>query len=387
LKGSAEGDLKPTREHIDAQLLHLLEGIHKDDIVFVMFSGHGQQFTVKRADGAEKEDAFFCPLNAIKDDPQRLFSVSYLIDEVLANRGGHNLVLIDACRDEPKDASRGSKGVQGRTIALPEETAVFFSCRAGQRSFENEQAGGGHGLFTYCLLDGIRGKAVQDQTLTWTSLVGHVENMMESEAIKKLLPPDRKQEPLPAGNVGRLVLARISAPPAGIELKNDTGNMTSARIVVAPKAPAKKTQAEHEPQAERQSTTFQRLIEGTHAAEVRDDNGLRLKLVWCPPGPFKMGPPPVVVDGTNLSDGEQVDVVISTGFWLGKYELTQRQWNLVVQTKPWSGKKNIKEGENFPATYVSYDDALQFCAKLTEQELSAGRLPSGWHYTLPTEAQ
>jgi tetratricopeptide (TPR) repeat protein len=228
LKGSAEGDLKATREHIDKELLRLLDGVRKDDLVFVMFSGHGQQLAVKRSDGSEKEDAFFCPVDAIKDDPEHLFSVSYVIDDVLAKRGGRNLVLIDACRDEPKDPSRGGKGVQGRTIALPEETAVFFSCRAGQRSFENDQAGGGHGLFTYCLLDGLRGKAVQGETLTWTSLVGYVENMMDSDEIRKLLPPNRKQEPLPAGNVGRLVLARITVVAPDAELDPKIAEATEA---------------------------------------------------------------------------------------------------------------------------------------------------------------
>lgn len=36
---------------------------------------------------------------------------------------------------------------------------------------------------------------------------------------------------------------------------------------------------------------------------------------------------------------------------------------------------------------VSWKDATQFCVKLTEQERTAGRLPAGWAYRLPTEAQ
>ncbi|MFV0443280.1 MAG: formylglycine-generating enzyme family protein [Planctomycetaceae bacterium] len=38
-------------------------------------------------------------------------------------------------------------------------------------------------------------------------------------------------------------------------------------------------------------------------------------------------------------------------------------------------------------TYVSWEDASEFCRKLTASERAAGRLPSGWSYTLPTEAQ
>ena len=47
----------------------------------------------------------------------------------------------------------------------------------------------------------------------------------------------------------------------------------------------------------------------------------------------------------------------------------------------------LKEGADYSATYISWDDATDFCRKLTEQECQASRLPEGWEYTLPTEAQ
>ena len=45
------------------------------------------------------------------------------------------------------------------------------------------------------------------------------------------------------------------------------------------------------------------------------------------------------------------------------------------------------KGSDRPVEHVSYDDALEFCRKLTARERAAGRLPSGYEYTLPTEAQ
>jgi formylglycine-generating enzyme required for sulfatase activity len=45
----------------------------------------------------------------------------------------------------------------------------------------------------------------------------------------------------------------------------------------------------------------------------------------------------------------------------------------------------IKEGADYPATFVSYDDAMKFCEKMTADERRAGRLPSDWKYALPTE--
>jgi tetratricopeptide (TPR) repeat protein len=198
-----------TRRNIEHKLDTILEGISKHDIVFISLSGHGMQVPVKGDDGQSKEVAFFCPVDAIRDDPQSLFSLNHLIDQILAKKGGKNLVVVDACRDAPQDVTRG---VQGKIMTLPEETAVLFSCRAGQQSFENDKAGDGHGVFTYSLLEGLRGKAAEDNgELTWTGLVHHVEEMMHSNQVLEWLPADIGQEPVSTGNVGRTLLAKLTA--------------------------------------------------------------------------------------------------------------------------------------------------------------------------------
>ena len=50
-------------------------------------------------------------------------------------------------------------------------------------------------------------------------------------------------------------------------------------------------------------------------------------------------------------------------------------------------QSDTKAGDDYPATYVSWDDATNFCEALTKQERAAGPLPPGWEYRLPTEAQ
>jgi sulfatase modifying factor 1 len=78
---------------------------------------------------------------------------------------------------------------------------------------------------------------------------------------------------------------------------------------------------------------------------------------------------------------------LTKGFWLGKYEVTQGQWHAVMSTTPWKGKRNAKEGSDYPAVFVSWEEAMSFCQKLTEKERNAGRLQRDREYTLPTEAQ
>ena len=82
-----------------------------------------------------------------------------------------------------------------------------------------------------------------------------------------------------------------------------------------------------------------------------------------------------------------VEVTLSSGFWLGETELTQGQWQKLMGTIPWQGQNSVKEGDDYAASYIGYGDAVALCNALTQQERNAGRLPNGWKYGLPTEAQ
>ncbi len=97
---------------------------------------------------------------------------------------------------------------------------------------------------------------------------------------------------------------------------------------------------------------------------------------WCPAGKFIMG-----------VDDSATYVELTEGFWLGETEVTQGQWRSLMETTPWKGRKFIVEGEDYPATYISHDQAVQFANKLTVQQRAAGRLPEDWKYSLPLEAQ
>src|SRR5207249_5563102 len=78
---------------------------------------------------------------------------------------------------------------------------------------------------------------------------------------------------------------------------------------------------------------------------------------------------------------------LTKGFWLGKYEVTQAEWKHVVGSEPWRGEPLIRQAGNYPAANITWLDADDFCDEMTRSERKAGRLPAGWEYRLPTEAQ
>ena len=103
--------------------------------------------------------------------------------------------------------------------------------------------------------------------------------------------------------------------------------------------------------------------------------GVRMELAWCPPGTFTMGS---LTDETDRdSDETQHRVTLTKGFWLGKYEVTQGQWEAVMGSNPSYFKK---AGKTAPVVKVSWNDCQEFVRRLN------ARVPGGG-FRLPTEAE
>lgn len=105
-------------------------------------------------------------------------------------------------------------------------------------------------------------------------------------------------------------------------------------------------------------------------------------MVFIPPGTFTMGSP-VSESGRNTNEGPETVVTLSRGFWIGKYEVTQAEHAAVTGAGTASGFP----GPTLPVDFASWSIATNYCSKLTEQEKAAGRLPAGYIYRLPTEAE
>ena len=109
-------------------------------------------------------------------------------------------------------------------------------------------------------------------------------------------------------------------------------------------------------------------------------SGVDLTLIWIEPGTFMMGSPEN--EFGRFTDEDLHQVTLTKGYWLGQFEVTQPQYEAIMG----ANYSKFKDPSR-PVECVFWSEANDFCAKLTEIERAAGRLPEGYEYSLPTEAQ
>ena len=102
-------------------------------------------------------------------------------------------------------------------------------------------------------------------------------------------------------------------------------------------------------------------------------------------GTFQMGS-----TGTQAAANEQPvrTVTLSSNFWMGTFEVTQAEYRKVVGVNPsYFDGPNNPGADQRPVEVVDWFEACAFCAALTASEQAVGRLPAGFQYRLPTEAE
>ncbi len=122
----------------------------------------------------------------------------------------------------------------------------------------------------------------------------------------------------------------------------------------------------------------------THTADL--NASVALEMIWVEPGTFTMGSP--TTEAGRSTNETQHEVTLTQGFYLGKYEVTQAQYQAVM-TGNTDGlnatPSNWPNNADRPVEKVSHDDIQKFLTRLNAQQ--AGNIPEGWAYVLPTEAQ
>ncbi|MEZ6056943.1 MAG: SUMF1/EgtB/PvdO family nonheme iron enzyme [Planctomycetaceae bacterium] len=351
------------RDQIDGMLG--FPNLGADDAILITLHGHGVQFEETDDAGTKTAKFYFCPADATITDIKtanelternHLLPLEELYGKLKNCKAATKLLIVDACRNDPNQPGTFRSGLASATLPkLPPPTggtAAFFSCKPNEQAVQDTEQG--QGIFTRYLVQGLQGAAdlpfanePADGIITFAELSAYVANNTYAHVYKTY---------------------KVRQSP---ELRGDYDlNLPLSRVL--------------------------NLIVGTKAGELREFAGeLKVKMCWCPSGSFVMGSPASEAD--RFDDEDQVNVTLSRGFWLGQTEVAQGLWESVMGTTPWSGEEYVKEGASYPAVYISHglgadgtvekDSATEFCRKLTARERAAGRLPAGWEYTLPTEAQ
>jgi formylglycine-generating enzyme required for sulfatase activity len=105
-------------------------------------------------------------------------------------------------------------------------------------------------------------------------------------------------------------------------------------------------------------------------------------MIYILPGTFLMGTPS---NDPNRTPEEltQFEVTLTSGFWIHQFEVTQSEYQNLTCLNPSTFTGDLER----PVENVSWSNAMNYCALLTQQERQALRLPDGYVYRLPTEAE
>lgn len=314
------------------------------------------------------ERAYFCPYDAsIKTitygtgdaqnrghlvhelDVEKLVSLSAVLDAFALSKVKNKILLADCCHEDPSATlGRSTFGSSLTNADLPQGTAALFACSRNEQSYENYDWK--QGAFTRAFLDQVPPVAAQGRVIVG-DLAKKIQESVEAMVQEK---------------TGKLQTVNYLSSSV-VDLQWMLPESSSANVVASQSAP------QGDPPSQSPPTSPEGDL-------ITNSIGMKLKLI--PAGEFLMGSP---ADEPDRDDAESPrhKVRMTQPYYMGVTEVTQGQWTAVMDTEPWVGefglRDNVKEGENYPATGMDWDDAVEYCEELSALE--------GRQYRLPTEAE
>ncbi|GBU26780.1 serine/threonine protein kinase [Treponema sp. R8-4-B8] len=305
---------------------------------FFFYAGHGVQM-----DGIN----YLIPADANIPDRnflrERALSVQVMLGMLNDARNALNIVVLDACRDFPvawtKSADRGLAVI----AAPPADSIIMYATGAGKTASDGT---GKNGLFTTYLLANMKNPDLEVNEV-FRRTMGDVQRASNNEQRPALY----------------------------------TDFSETAYLGSKPKVTTTTTTQPQQPATQPAQTV-------TPAAQ--QPASIPAGMVRIQGGTFTMGSPSSE-PSRNSNEGPQHQVTVSS-FYMGRYEVTQKEYQEVMGTNP----SNFK-GDNLPVEQVSWYDAIEYCNKRSQKEgLTPAYTRNGdnvtWNknangYRLPTEAE
>jgi formylglycine-generating enzyme required for sulfatase activity len=358
LHDKAERERVPEKAKIEKQFQLLLNGLQGDDTVIVALNGHGVHF---RGDKV----GYFCPLETDLGNKKTLVPMEFFYDRLKKSKARQKLMIVQSCQNDPfVNESFAAERFEfaAKNDEVPEGIAAIFSCMEGQKSYYDPDKK--RGLFFNHVIRAWNGEYLTEsaKSLTLEDFFRQVRGKTKADALRF------------RGGVEQV-------PEVMREYKGEW-------VIAAPKSKALIT------------------------------NSLGMRLVYIPPGTFRMGSAPEEIERrkkeyprfASFFDRESPahNVEISKGFYLGIHEVTIGNFKQFVSEEGYrteaekdgeggwgynAGQSNL-EGlrpqynwrntgwamtDEHPVVNVTRNDVKAFCAWLSRREKAA--------YTLPSEAQ
>lgn len=327
LTDSSPADHQPTRVNILRWLNVACRLAEPNDTVLFYFGGHGIPDYLLAQD---------TQLTLPQDTGVRTARVQEILEDCKARR---QVVVYDCChsggvRVGAMAANTMASSLEDQLFGGGEGRVVLSSCSRDQVAWEWPERG--HGVFTAYLLEAFdQGDSNGDGVVTVTEAGEYVMKGVKTWALRS----GQVQQPRMKADVSgpiALALAPRGRPPAQATPAVPTPPAQTAPVPTEPAAHP----WEHE---------------GTHAGEeiTGPDGGT---YVWVPSGEFMMGSE----DGGE--DERPVHrVQITTGFWLGKCEVTNAQYQAFCAATGREFPSGSDQGADHPVVYVSWEDAQAYC--------------------------
>ncbi|NEP61763.1 MAG: SUMF1/EgtB/PvdO family nonheme iron enzyme [Symploca sp. SIO2G7] len=424
---------KPTYTNLRYFLLDFFEKprLKSGDNFWFFFSGHGIR---------HQDRDYLMPCDAHPRDVEATAIPVNYITERLRRCGADNVVLLlDACRNE------GSKSGLGIGMETHQGVITISSCAPSETSYEIKEIQ--QGAFTYALLESLRiqgeGNCATVERLYKrlryrVTEINHyygIKNRQTPYAIAEpaskyhliLLPRQATEQDITtlredaqdaelegdyelAEQLWIRVLALSPADPKALKsLKRIWGKLKNlAKLPLLEPSPesGNKSQTIQPSQKKQgvlkfQSFGFDVVTIDSQGKEINRNrrqakffaenlgNGVTLEMVSIPRGKFLMGSP-TSEKGRKDTESPQHEVTVQT-FFMGKYPVTQAQWKAVAAlpkiNRDLKAEPSEFKGDNLPVEQVSWYDAVEFCARLSQKTERTYRLPSEaeWEYACRAE--
>lgn len=369
------------------------------DVTLFYYAGHGIQL-----EGTN----YLIPVDAKLDDKLRAkyeaFDISDINYAFAQNSGKMNIMILDACRDNPfrswmRGGERGFQAIGNQATG----TIIAFATREGQTAADGS---GNNGLYTEKLVEQLK-------------IAQNVNDVFKNTRVNVLKASNNAQCPQEWDmSVGSFYFSKSSpmVKPAevtvsatdevveyyygSLELKTEL----SGKLYLDGSFQKDIGTVE---EGTRKIITLSNIKTGSHTIEIQGSEnwkqtvsiykdqtaavtaissqasveaaeytesalGLNIKMVKVKGGSFLMGSP--TSETYRESDEVQHSVSLSD-YYIGKYEVTQKQWQVVMGSNP----SYFKNCDQCPVEMVSWDDIQEFIKKLNQQ--------TGKKYALPSEAQ